>query len=230
MDFPALRILTNTGGVFPVDLIARYRARLPGVSIYLMYGFSEAFRSTYLPPEEIDKRPDSIGQAIPGCEVFVVDQAGRECAAGEIGELVHRGPTVALGYWNDPKATAEVYRIDYSGDLVRRDEQGYLYYVGRRDAMFKCMGFRISPEDVEEQLRATGLVAEVVVGSRPDELAGNRVVAHVVPVEPATFDSEHLIDECRRNMPPYMVPAEIHVHQSLPRTGTGKFDRKKQLS
>ena len=241
MDFPALRILTNTGGVFPADLVARYRSQLPDVSIFLMYGFSEAFRSTFLPTEELDRRPDSMGRAIPRCEVFVVDETGRECEAGEIGELIHRGPTVALGYWNDPKATTEVFRTDpidptrsepvaYSGDLVRRDEEGFLYYVGRRDEMFKSMGFRISPEDVEQQLRASGLVSEVVVGSRPDELAGNRVIAHVVPVDPASFESEQLFEECRRNMPPYMVPTEINVYNSLPRTASGKFDRRKLLS
>lgn len=240
MALPSLRILTNSGGVFPVDLIAQYRRKLPEARIFLMYGLSEAFRSSFLAPAQIDVRPDSMGKAIPRCELFVLDDEGNECAAGEAGELVHRGPTVALGYWNAPEATARVFRPDpidpartepvvYSGDLVRRDEEGFLYFVSRRDQMIKSMGYRISPEDVEEQLRSSGLVSEVVVGGRPDEVAGQAVVAHLVPGQPATFSEETLLDFCRREMPSYMVPTEIHVHDVLPRTPSGKFDRKQLL-
>lgn len=237
MEFPALRILTNSGGVFPVEVLARYREKLPQASIFLMYGFSEAFRSTFLPPAELDRRPESMGRAIPRCEVFVIDESGEECAPGVVGELVHRGPTVALGYWNDPDATARVFRTDpldpgrrdqvaYSGDLVRRDEEGFLYFAGRRDSMFKSMGFRISPEDVEEQLLAFGQLSEVVVTGEPDDAAGGRVVAHVVPCKAENFSIEDLTEECKRNMPSYMVPSEVHVHTVLPRTPSGKFDRK----
>jgi amino acid adenylation domain-containing protein len=240
MDFPSLRILTNSGGVFPVDLVARYRAKLPEARIFLMYGLSEAFRSSYLPPEEIHVRPDSMGKAIPRCELFVLDEEGRECAPGKVGELVHRGPTVALGYWNAPEATAQVFRPDpidpsreervvFSGDLVRRDEEGFLYFVSRRDQMIKSMGYRISPQDVEEQLRSSGLVSEVVVGGRPDDVAGQAVVAHVVPVDPDTYDPDELLRFCRREMPSYMIPAEINLHGALPRTSSGKFDRKRLL-
>ncbi len=240
MQFPSLRILTNSGGVFPVDLVARYREKLPEARIFLMYGLSEAFRSSYLPPEEIHVRPESMGKAIPRCELFVLDDEGRECAPGEVGELVHRGPTVALGYWNAPEATAQVFRPDpidpsreervvYSGDLVRRDEEGFLYFVARRDQMIKSMGYRISPQDVEEQLRSSGLVAEVVVGARPDDVAGQAVVAHLVPVDADAFDEDELLRFCRREMPSYMIPAEITLHSTLPRTSTGKFDRKRLL-
>ncbi len=240
MQFPSLRILTNSGGVFPVDLVARYREKLPEARIFLMYGLSEAFRSSYLPPEEIHVRPESMGKAIPRCELFVLDDEGRECAPGEVGELVHRGPTVALGYWNAPEATAQVFRPDpidpsreervvYSGDLVRRDEEGFLYFVARRDQMIKSMGYRISPQDVEEQLRSSGLVAEVVVGARPDDVAGQAVVAHLVPVDADAFDEDELLRFCRREMPSYMIPAEINLHSTLPRTSTGKFDRKRLL-
>ena len=239
-ELPCLRILTNSGGVFPVDLVQRYRQKLPEARIFLMYGLSEAFRSSYLPPEQLDARPGSMGRAIPRCELFVLDEAGRECAPGEVGELVHRGPTVTLGYWNAPEATARVFRPDpidpsrpervvYSGDLVRRDDEGFLYFVSRRDQMIKSMGYRISPEDVEEQLRSSGLLAEVVVGGRPDPVAGQVVVAHVVPAAPETFDREDLLLFCRREMPGYMVPTEIHVHAALPRSPSGKFDRKSLL-
>ena len=241
VDFPALRILTNTGGVFPAELINRYQAKLPKVAIILMYGFSESFRSTYLPYSELNRRPNSMGRAIPGCSIFVVDEHGKECATGEVGELIHQGPTVALGYWQAPEETEKVFRPDpidpmrkelvaYSGDLVRRDEQGFLYFVGRRDQMFKSMGYRISPEDVEEQLLASNLLSEVVVGSQPDEVAGSRVIAHIVPIALSTFDTDLLLDHCRRYMPSYMIPVKIHVHASLPRLGSGKFDRKKLLA
>jgi acyl-CoA synthetase (AMP-forming)/AMP-acid ligase II len=240
LAFPCLRILTNSGGVFPIDLIARYREKLPIARIYLMYGLSEAFRSSYLPPEEIDLRPSSMGKAIPGCELFVLDEADRECPAGRVGELVHRGPTVALGYWHDDEATARVFRDDpidskrtdrvvYSGDLVRRDEEGFLYFVSRRDQMIKSMGYRISPEDVEEQLQSSGLLLEVIVGGRPDAVAGSVVVAHIVPVDSDRFDEDELVRFCRREMPSYMIPVEFNLHRALPRTSSGKFDRKRLL-
>ena len=116
-------------------------------------------------------------------------------------------------------------RVAFSGDLVRRDEEGFLYYAGRRDGMIKSMGFRISPEDVEEQIRSLGTLAEIVVGSRLDETAGCRIIAHVVPRDPAHFGVDELIQTCRRHLPAYMVPAEIYIHASLPRTTSGKFDR-----
>jgi acyl-CoA ligase (AMP-forming) (exosortase A-associated) len=237
LAFPHLRYITNSGGAFPVELVKSYREHLPHVRIYLMYGLSEAFRSTYLPPEEIDRRPSSMGKAIPETEILLVDENGKECAPGQAGELVHAGPTVALGYWNRPKETAAAYRphplrpesnerVVYSGDLVRRDEEGFLYFVGRRDQQIKSHGFRISPEDVEETLQASGLIAEVVVRGVPDELAGTAIVAHVVPRAPDTFTPEALAAYCERVMPRYMVPKKIEVHASFPRTSSGKLDRK----
>ena len=238
MSFPDLRYITNSGGVFPVEAIRRYRSVLPHVRIYLMYGLSEAFRSTYLPPEEIDRRPTSMGRAIPECEMLVLAEDGRRCAPGEVGELVHRGPTVALGYWQDPAATAAVFRPDpfppsaaappvvYSGDLVKADPEGYLYFVGRRDEMIKSHGFRISPGEVEETVFDSGLVREVVVKGQPDPIAGTTVVVHCVPSDAGTFSEEALLDYCRREMPRYMVPGAIRVHDAFPRTASGKVDRK----
>jgi amino acid adenylation domain-containing protein len=236
LAFPQLRYITNSGGAFPVELVKQYREHLPHVRIYLMYGLSEAFRSTYLPPEEVDRRPSSMGKAIPETEILVIDE-GKECGPGQAGELVHAGPTVALGYWNRPQETAAAYRphplrpdsaerVVYSGDLVRRDEEGFLYFVGRRDQQIKSHGFRISPEDVEETLQASGLVAEVVVRGVPDELAGTAIVAHVVPRAPDTFTPEALAAYCEKVMPRYMLPKKIEVHASFPRTSSGKLDRK----
>jgi acyl-CoA ligase (AMP-forming) (exosortase A-associated) len=237
VQLPHLRYITNSGGVFPRELLQRYREMWPHVRIYLMYGLSEAFRSTYLPPEELDRRPDSMGKAIPECEILVLDSQNKLCAAGQEGELVHRGPTVALGYWNDPEATARVFRPDplepgsgrtvvHSGDVVRRDEEGFLYFVGRRDQLIKSFGFRISPDEVEELIHASKLVAEVAVHGLPDEEAGARIVAHVIPADQDAFELQALVDYCRERMPSYMVPRTIAVHDSLPRTASGKIDRK----
>lgn len=236
--FPHLRYITNSGGVFPVELVKRYREHLPHTRIYLMYGLSEAFRSTYLPPDEVDRRPGSMGRAIPECEILVVRENGQECDVEEPGELVHSGPTVALEYWNRPEATVAVFRPDprgenehpgkvvYSGDLVRRDADGFLTFVGRRDQQIKSHGFRISPEEVEEAIQLSKLVAEVIVRGVPDEVAGMAVEAHVVPREPDSFTVEQLLKYCEAEMPRYMVPKHIKVHASFPRTSSGKVDRK----
>jgi acyl-CoA ligase (AMP-forming) (exosortase A-associated) len=237
LALPRLRYLTNSGGVFPRPLLARYRELLPQADVVLMYGLTEAFRSTYLPPAELDRRPDSMGRAIPETRIFLVNEQGLPCAPGETGELVHAGPTVALGYWRDEEATRERFRphpfdpshagrVVHSGDLVRQDEDGFFYFVGRRDQMLKCFGFRVSPEDVEEQLLASRLVDEVAVTGCPDEVAGTLLVAHVVPRDPARFEPSMLIEHCRTNMPHYMVPARVVVCESLPRTSSGKLDRK----
>jgi amino acid adenylation domain-containing protein len=237
LALPDLRYITNSGGVFPVELVKQYRAQFPHTQIFLMYGLSEAFRSTYLPPDEIDRRPSSMGRAIPETEILVVDADNRLSAPGEPGELVHAGPTVALGYWNRPEATAAVYRphplrpesgerVVYSGDLVRRDEEGFLYFVGRRDQQIKSHGFRISPEEVEEALQRSGLVAEAVAQGIPDDVAGQAIVAHVVPRAPESFTADALLAFCADTMPRYMIPRRIEVHAAFPRTSSGKLDRK----
>lgn len=236
LALPHLRYITNTGGVFPPDLVARYRAAFPDVRIFLMYGLSEAFRSTYLPPEEVDRRPTSMGRAIPRTDILVLDDEGRECAPGTVGELVHRGPTVALGYHDDPEATARAFRPDpfapgaahrvvYSGDLVRRDEEGFLYFVGRRDQLIKSLGHRLSPDEVEQAVLASGLVAEVVAKGVADPVAGQVIALHVVPRDAQTFTTAALAAWCRREMPGYMLPRAIHVHDGFPRTSSGKVDR-----
>ncbi|HEY2732127.1 MAG TPA: AMP-binding protein [Polyangia bacterium] len=231
---PCLRYITNSGGVFPVELVKRYRNVLPATRIYLMYGLSEAFRSTYLPPEELDRRPHSMGRAIPETEILVVDDEGRECGVESVGELVHAGPTVALGYWKQPEATAAVFRDDprgcggrvvYSGDLVRRDADGFLTFVGRRDQQIKSYGFRVSPEEVEEAIHGSNLVAEVVALGVPDGVAGMIVVAHIVPRDLERFAAADLIAYCEAELPRYMVPRQVHVHATLPRTSSGKVDR-----
>lgn len=233
---PALRAMTNTGGRLPVDAVRRLRAAHPHAQLFLMYGLTEAFRATYLPPDEADAHPDSIGRAIPGAEIMVLRPDGTECGPDEEGELVQRGPTVALGYWNDPETTARVYRpnprrpagapdaerVVYSGDVVRRDAEGRLYYVGRRDSIIKTLGFRVNPDEVCEVMYASGEVAEAVVAAEPDEQRGSRIVAYCVLREQG--DLGRLQRFCRVELPRYMQPARYEVVGAIARTSSGKFD------
>ena len=236
--FPHLRYITNTGGVMPQDVLATLRAALPSTRVFLMYGLTEAFRSTYLPPSELDKRPTSMGKAIPDTEILVVDENGRRCGPGEPGELVHRGPTVSMGYWGQPELTARVLRphpflppelgdterVCYSGDLVKMDEDGFLYFIGRRDNVIKSSGYRISPTEVEEVLFQSGMVQLAAVIGVPDPMLGAIVVAFVVPSEGSTFDPAALQAYCAAKMPPYMLPKTIEVLDQLPKTSSGKVD------
>lgn len=238
VDLPRLRYVTNTGGVLRDGALAAVRRAHPHTDVYLMYGLTEAFRSTYLSPELIDVRPGSIGRAVPDTEILVLDSAGRRCAPGEVGELVHRGPTVAAGYWHDPAATAEVFRpfpfaepgsvpeyVVHSGDYVRQDEDGYLYYVGRRDEQFKSRGFRVNPTEIEAGLLASGLVSQAVVFA--DQVGDDDpgIVAVIVPAEPATFEPDALAAHCRTVLPSYQLPTRFRVRTTLPHTPSGKLDR-----
>jgi acyl-CoA ligase (AMP-forming) (exosortase A-associated) len=233
-----LRYITNTGGAMPQSVLQLLRAALPLTRIFLMYGLTEAFRSTYLPPEELDRRPTSIGKAIPDTEILVLNEHGRMCKPGEVGELVHRGPTVSLGYWGNPEATAHVLRsnpllapeighterVCYSGDLVKMDEDGFLFYIGRRDTMIKSSGFRISPSEVEEVLFQSGKARHAAAIGIPDELVGQAVKVFVVLRDGESWDQNALIDFCSERMPRYMVPKYIEVVDELPKTSSGKVD------
>ncbi|CEJ10625.1 Long-chain-fatty-acid--CoA ligase [bacterium YEK0313] len=233
---PSLRYITNSGGAVPSQTVRLLRSRLPDTRIFLMYGLTEAFRSTFLPPEEIDRRPTSIGRAIPETEIFAVDAEGRRTKPGEPGILVHRGPTVSLGYWNRPDDTAEVLKphpfipgaqggetVCYSGDLVYEDEDGFFHFVGRRDAMIKSAGYRISPTEVEEVLMATGAFAQVAVVGLPDPFAGQKVHAVGVAKDEAA-DAEAVLKAAALQLPPYMVPRAIEWVSALPVTPNGKVD------
>ncbi|MFN3884536.1 MAG: acyl-CoA ligase (AMP-forming), exosortase A system-associated [Rhodocyclaceae bacterium] len=246
LDWPSsitehLRYFANTGGRMPRETLAALRARLPKTKPYLMYGLTEAFRSTYLPPEEVDRRPDSIGKAIPNAEILVLREDGTPCAPNEPGELVHRGALVGMGYWNDPEKTAERYKplpgreaglvipelAVFSGDTVRMDEEGFLYFVGRRDEMIKTSGYRVSPTEVEEILYATRLVGECVAFGVEHPTLGQAIQVIATPPNGGTLDVEALFAECRARMPAYMVPAGIEVRPGpLPRNPNGKIDRK----
>jgi acyl-CoA ligase (AMP-forming) (exosortase A-associated) len=235
---PDLRYITNTGGAMPQAVLGALRRALPGTRIFLMYGLTEAFRSTYLPPEELDRRPTSMGKAIPDTEILVVNEDGQPCKPGEVGELVHRGPTVSMGYWGHPELTARVLRahpflppelgsdekVCYSGDLVTLDEDGFLYFIGRRDALIKCSGFRISPTEVEEVLFQSGRLREVGVIGVPDPVLGQSIKALVVTADGQSVTPEELMEFCATRLPHYMVPRDIEVVDTLPKTTSGKVD------
>lgn len=233
---PSIRVLTNTGGRLPTEAVRALRSAQPQARLFLMYGLTEAFRSTFLDPELADAKPTSIGRAIPGAEIMVLDDSHQLCAPGDVGELVHRGPTVALGYWDDEQATAArfvpnprrpagtpaIERVVFSGDLVYRDEDGDLFFVGRRDNLIKTQGYRVSPDEVGEALYASGEVAEAVVTAEEDAARGSRIVAYVVLATGG--DADRLATYCRRELPSYMQPARYEVLDALPRTSSGKFD------
>lgn len=238
---PSLRYITNSGGAVPTPTVFRLRELLPSTQIYLMYGLTEAFRSTFLPPEELERRPGSIGKAIPECEVFAVTANGRRTQPGEPGTLVHRGPTVSLGYWNRPEDTARVLRpnplrspeqggeiVCYSGDLVVEDEDGFFSFVGRQDTMIKSAGYRISPTEVEEAAMASGAFRQVAVIGLPDPVAGQRVHAVAVPID-GQADVAAVLGSLAESLPAYMVPREIELVGALPTTPNGKVDYPKLL-
>ena len=234
-----LRYFANTGGRMPKSTLDDLRAFFPAAKPYLMYGLTEAFRSTYLDPAEVDRRPDSIGKAIPNAEILVVRGDGSITDPGEQGELVHRGALVAMGYWNDPVRTAERFRpapgrkgalcteiAVWSGDLVTRDADGFLYFVGRVDEMIKTSGYRVSPSEVEEVVYGTGLVRDAVALGVDDPDLGQYILVAVSPaVGAAEVDEAALLAELKRQLPLYMRPKKILVRPELPRSPNGKFDR-----
>ena len=250
LEWPAgaahsLRYFASTGGHMPREVLAVLRQRLPAARPFLMYGLTEAFRSTYLPPEQIDRRPDSIGRAIPNAEVLVLRPDGTPCDPDEPGELVHRGALVALGYWNDAQATAERFRnlpadalphlrnvplpavAVFSGDTVRADADGFLYFVGRRDDMIKTSGYRVSPVEIEETVYASGMVDECAAFGIPDPALGQVIVIAVMPGHAGTFDVNELFGFCRARLPAFMMPARTLVRDKpLPRNPNGKIDRR----
>ncbi len=236
-----LRYFANAGGRMPLETLTRLRAQLPKTQPFLMYGLTEAFRSTYLPPEEVDRRPDSIGKAIPNAEILVLREDGTPCAPNEPGELVHRGALVGMGYWNDPEKTAERYKplpgresglvlpelAVFSGDTVRQDEEGFLYFVGRRDEMMKTSGYRVSPTEIEEVIYSTQHVGECAAFGVSHPTLGQAIVVVVTPPEGTQINHEQLMSDLRERLPVYMVPTKIEERPGpLPRNPNGKIDRK----
>ena len=234
---PALRRITNTGGKIPPDILPLLPQVFPGARIFLMYGLTEAFRSTYLPPERFAAKMGAIGQAIPHAQVFVVKPGIGPAGPGEQGELVHTGPLVSMGYWERPELTAEKIRpcpelahligdtpVVWSGDLVRVDADGDLWFVGRMDDMIKTLGFRLSPTEVEDLVSKSGLVTDVVAWGVDDAELGQTV--HVAASLGPDATESAVMAHCRKAMAHYMVPRRIHPWPgAMPRTASGKLDR-----
>lgn len=235
---PRLRYITNTGGAMQPNVLSKLRDAVPEAEVFLMYGLTEAFRSTYLPPAELDHRPLSIGKAIPNTDIFVVNDAGELCGPDEPGELVHHGPTVSMGYWGHPELTARVLRphpfatpgdaepskVCYSGDLVKMDAEGFLYFIGRRDNQIKSSGFRVSPTEIEEILCKNSDLQEAAVIGVPDPVLGHRIKAFVVAGEGSSVQSDDLLAKCATAMPRHMIPKSIEVVDVLPKTSSGKVN------
>jgi len=231
---PDLRYITNTGAALPVNHIQRLREIFgSAVRIYSMYGQTECKRTLYLPPEELDRRPGSVGIPIPNEEVFVVDEQGREVPPGVVGELVVRGANVMLGYWGQPEESARTFppgplpgeRLLRTGDLFRRDEDGFLYFVGRQDDIIKSRGQKVSPKEVEAALFRIEEVADAAVVGVEHSIWGQTIEAHVVLRAGAVPDEKYIIRCCKQMLEDFMVPDSVIFHSALPKTDSGKTDR-----
>lgn len=234
-----LRFLTNSGGKMPKSILDKICGHVPNSQFYLMYGLTEAFRSTYLSPEKLEQYPDSIGKAIPNAEILVVKEDGSLCKPNEPGELVHKGSLVAMGYWNAPEKTAERFKPTpdqlkelplteiavWSGDQVTMNEEGYLFFVGRKDDMLKTSGYRVSPTEIEEIFYNSDLVNEAAAIGIPHETLGQAIIVIVSITNINQFDETSLLNLCRSELANFMVPAKIIALEKLPKNPNGKIDR-----
>ena len=236
-DWSHLRYVTNTGAALPTDHILRLRRLLPHVRIYSMYGLTECKRVSYLPPEQLDVRPGSVGRAMPNEEVYIVDEAGRRVGPGVVGELVVRGSNVMKGYWDSPEETAQRLRpgplpgesVLYTGDLFRMDEEGYLYFVARKDDIIKSRGEKVSPKEIENVLASHPHVAEAAVVGVPDQILGQAIKAVVAPKPGVRLTSQEILRHCAQHLEDFMVPKIVEIRSVLPKTGNGKIDKRQLL-
>ncbi|MDB6016678.1 MAG: AMP-dependent synthetase and ligase [Pedosphaera sp.] len=231
-DLSRLRYLTNAAASLSPSHLLEIRARLPHVAFYSMYGQTETKRSLYLPPEQVAQRPDSVGIAIPGTEVWLEDAKGQRLGAGEVGELVVRGRHVMRGYWEAPAATAERFRpgpfpgerVCHTGDLFRMDAEGYFYFVARKDDIFKSLGRKVAPKQIEDVLcRLPGVVEAAVIGV-PDQIMENRIKAFIV-LGDVTLTEAQVIAHCRTHLEDYLVPKAVEFCPQLPKTDSGKIKK-----
>jgi acyl-CoA synthetase (AMP-forming)/AMP-acid ligase II len=198
-----------------------------------MYGLTECKRCTYLPPEQLAVRPDSVGKAIPNTEAYVVDDRGERVAPGQVGELVIRGAHVMKGYWENPEATDRMLRpgphpwekVLHTGDLFRTDGDGYLYFVGRMDDIIKTRGEKVSPKEVENVLYALPGVREAAVVGIPDPILGHALKAVIAPAEDGALTERDVLAHCAKHLEDFMVPRAVEFRRELPKTETGKIRR-----
>ena len=233
-DFSSLRYITSAGAALPVKHLRSLWKLMPQAKIFNMYGLTECVRVSYLVGQELDKRPSSVGIVMPNCEVFILDEMGNEVAPGEIGELAVRGSNVAQGYWNAPDLTSKVFknceypvgRILYTGDYFKKDADGFLYFLGRKDDMINSSAEQISPKEVENIIQNLDGVAEVAVVGVPDEILGQVVKAFIVPLNGTVLAEKQVLRYCATNMETFMVPKYVQFVHELPKTSKGKVDKK----
>lgn len=233
-DFSSIRYVTNTGAALPVEHIRALRKIFPQARIYSMFGLTECKRVGYIAPEELDSRPTSVGKAMPNCEAFVLDDDGSVVKPGQIGELVVRGSNVMQGYWGDNELTDRTFRPGggpserwlYTGDLFRQDEEGYLYFVGRKDDIIKTRGEKVSPREVEEILHSIDGVAEAAVVGVPDAVLGRAVKAIVALRDGSKMTEKQILQACAKRLEDFMVPQTVEIRDVLPRTSAGKVNKR----
>jgi amino acid adenylation domain-containing protein len=232
-DLTPIRLVTNTAAALTEKHIAALRRIFPGAQLYSMYGLTECKRCTYLPPDDLARKPGSVGIAIPNTEVWVVDDEGRPVAPGIVGELVVRGATVMQGYWEKPEATAKRLkpgplpgeRVLYTGDYCRQDEEGYVYFIGRKDDIIKTRGEKVAPKEVENQISCIAGVKECAVIGVADELLGQAVKCFVVLEKGAALTEKQIQGEAMLRLENFMVPKYVVIVDDLPKTMTGKIKK-----
>jgi long-chain acyl-CoA synthetase len=236
-DLSSLRYLTNAGAGIPPELLRNLRKRLPWVRIFPMYGQTECIRVTYLPPEEVDRRPASVGRGMANQEMWIVDEEGRRLGPGNTGELVVRGPHLMSGYWNREKATAEKLRpgptagerVLFTGDVFRVDADGWYYFVSRKDDIIKTRGEKVSPREVEDVLASLEGVAAAAIVGVPDPLLGQAVKAFVVKKPGADLDERAVLRHCARRLEEFAIPKSVEFLEDLPKTPNSKVDKQALL-
>ena len=230
-DLGALRMVTSTAAALPPSHIERLRKLFPRAVIYSMYGLTECKRVSYLPPEDIERKPGSVGRGMPNQEVYLVDPDGSRLPPGSVGELVVRGSHVMRGYWRRPEETSQRLKpgplsgewVLHSGDIFHMDADGYLYFIGRSDDVIKSRGEKVSPKEIEDCLYAMRGVREAAIVGVDDEMLGQAVHAFVVLDEDVCLTDRDVIRHCHALLESYMVPQHVHVVDSLPKTDTGKI-------
>jgi amino acid adenylation domain-containing protein len=236
-DFSSLRYITNTAAALPVSHIRRLKDLFPHARLYSMYGLTECKRVSYLPPEELDKRPNSIGRGMPNEEVYIVNEQGDKVGPGEIGELVIRGANVMMGYWDMPEETEKCLRpgrypgerVLYSGDLFRADDEGYLYFMARKDDIIKCKGEKVSPKEIENVLYSLPGILEAAVVGVHDEILGQAIKAVVALEAGSKLTEKEIMRYCSQHLENHMIPKYFVIQKTLPKTASGKINKKSLL-
>lgn len=234
-DFSSLRYISNTAAALPVSHIQKFQQSFPNIKLYSMYGLTECKRVSYLPPEYLDQKPDSVGIPMPGVEVSIINEEGEEMGPGEIGEIVVRGPNVMKGYWKDPEETAQTFRespngserVLHTGDLFKKDEDGFLYFVSRKDDLIKTKGERISPKEIENELCQMESVSEAAVIGVSDEILGQAIKVFIVTNPEAELLKADVMRYCQQNLEPFMMPKYVEFRKSLPKLSNGKINKRK---